>query len=41
MDIIIENGWVLTADGVFERAAVAIEDGRIAHVGDAPAVPAL
>ncbi len=37
MDIIIENGWVLTADGVFERAAVAIEDGRIAHVGDAPA----
>lgn len=35
MDLLIENGRVLTADGEIEPAAVAIEDGRIAHVGDA------
>lgn len=37
MDLVIENGRVLTAEGRFERAVVAVEDGRIAHVGDAPA----
>lgn len=37
MDLIIENGVVLTAEGAFEAAAVGVEDGRIVHVGDAPA----
>ncbi len=37
MDLSIENGRVLTADGALVPAALAIEDGVIAHVGDAPA----
>ena len=37
MDLIIENASVLTADGAFVEAAVAIEDGCIADIGDAPA----
>ena len=37
MDLIIENASVLTADGAFVEAAIAIEDGCIAGIGDAPA----
>jgi len=37
MDLTIENGRVLTPDGAFIDAAVSIEDGRIAHIGDPPA----
>ena len=36
MDIVIENGRVLTAGGMFETAAVAIDDGQIVSIGDAP-----
>lgn len=37
MDLSIENGRVLTAEGDLVPAALAIEDGVIAHVGGAPA----
>lgn len=37
MDLVIENGRVLTADGDFVEAAIGVEDGAIAQVGDAPA----
>ena len=37
MDLIIENASVLAADGAFIDATIAIEDGCIAHIGDAPA----
>ncbi len=36
MDLVIENARALTPSGAFERAAIAVEDGRIVHVGDAP-----
>ncbi len=37
MDLIIENASVLAPDGAFVDAAIAIEDGCIVHIGDAPA----
>lgn len=40
MELIIENARVLTPDGAFEDAAIGIEDGCIASIGDAPAASA-
>lgn len=35
-DLVIENASVLMPDGAFVDAAISIEDGMIAHIGDAP-----
>lgn len=35
-DIVIENASVLAADGAFVDAAITVEDGIIANIGDAP-----
>ncbi len=36
-DLVIENASVLMPDGAFVDAAISIDDGMIAHIGDAPA----